>query len=909
MGTRWLEHFFEPSKIAVIGASERDGSMGGAVIQNLKASGFKGSIYAVNIRRYKTVLGVPCISKIGRLPKDVDLAIICTPAPTIEKIIKQLGRHGIHGVIILTGGISRKRVEQYKPSKHPLRKLAREHDVRIMGPDCLGVLVPDLNLNASYSHINALPGKVAYLGQSGTLASALLDWSRTRGIGFSHFLTIGNSADVSMSDAIDYLSSKREVKAIMLHLEKVEEAPSFVRAVRNASRGKLVLAIKSSRFPQSQTSVEQVPSGLRHKDMVYDAILLRAGVLRVDSTEELFESVESLSRMKPFKGERLAVVANGIGGAILAVDRLIHEGGKLAQLSDETVQQLSMVLPDYWSQSNPVDITPDARPAIYKKVLQIIERDPGVDAILVLFSPISGVSSQDVANVVAHHSKQNHKNLLTSWMGGETVERSRHLFDDFGIPTYDTPDRAVKAFMHMVRHQRNQALLRETPSSVMDDVRVGCKECKSLVSEVMARGRDYLTAKEAHDVIAHYGFNTVQSNYLPQTLDPAALNIEFPAAIKIIHQDYCHPFAYGDNPRARWRGVVADIQNQDELILASKELNAQIRKRFPDSKPHGFNVQPMHGGEASVQFSMGITRDETFGPVILFGGGGAAANVMADRRVQFPPLNDVLARQLMLKTHIYRVLNERSRHFEEDVAQLSKMLIGLSQMAVDLPNLKGCEMNVILHPTQGPKVLGVAIDLGEERQLCIRPYPAELEEVGHFKEGKKLKLRPVRGEDEPALKLFHETLSSESLRYRFFTARRNFRHRELAKFAQIDYQQEMAFVAENQEGEILGVVRTWTDADQVQSEFSVLVGDQAQGLGLGSKLMQKMIRYCKDQGIMEMMGTVLADNGPMLKLANKLGFAVSRHLEGDVVEILLPLNAPSEEWQRLRLNRLHGNKK
>jgi len=317
----------------------------------------------------------------------------------------------------------------------------------------------------------------------------------------------------------------------------------------------------------------------------------------------------------------------------------------------------------------------------------------------------------------------------------------------------------------------------------------------------------------------------------------------------------------------------------------------------------------MRNGEISIQFSMGITRDETFGPIILFGGGGATANIMADRVVQFPPLNDVLARQLMFKTHIYRVLSERSRHFDRDVAQLSQMLIRLSQMAVDMPNLKGCELNVILHPIEGPMVLGVAADLGVEHQLCIRPYPAELEEEGHFKGGISLGLRPVRGEDEPALKLFHETLSAESLRYRFFTARRNFRHRELAKFAQIDYQQEMAFVAENKGGEILGVVRTWTDADKVQSEFSVLIGDQAQGMGLGHRLMQKMIQYCQGQGVVEMMGTVLADNAPMLKLAKKLGFKVKRHLDGDVVEIVLPLNAPQEEWQKLRLLRLHDNKK
>lgn len=910
MGTRWLERFFEPSKIAVIGASERPSSMGGAVIQNLKSAAFKGSIYAVNIRRYKSVHGVPCISKIGRLPQDVDLAIICTPAHTIEKIIKQLGRHGIRAVIILTGGISRKRAERFRPSNDPIRVLAREHDVRIMGPDCLGVLVPELKLNASYSHINAMPGKVAYLGQSGTLASALLDWAYTRGIGFSHFMTIGDSADVTMPDVVDYLSTQRNVKAIMLHLEQVSNAQSFVRAVRNASRSKLVLAIKSGRFPQSQSPIDPVPPGLRHRDMIYESILLRAGVLRVDSTEELFESVESLTRMKPLKGERLAIVANGIGGAILAVDRLIHEGGQLAKLSKETIEKLSDVLPPYWSQSNPVDITPEASPAIYKKVLEIVEADANVDAILVLFSPNSVATSQDVANVVVNHSKFFQKNLLTSWMGGASAERSRHLFDDAGIPTYDTPDRAIKAFMHMVRHQRNQELLRETPSSFLDDLSIDRVKCREIIDSARQDNRNYLTAEEIYFIIKAYGFKAVETQFLPEQFKVDGVKIRFPAALKIIHQQYCHPFAYGDNPRDRWRGVITQIRDHEELAVAAKELRSQIRKRFTTtSKVHGFSVQQMRSGEVSTQFSMGITRDETFGPVIIFGGGGATANIMADRAVQFPPLNDVLAKQLMGKTHIYRVLKERSRHFERDVAQLSQMLIRLSQMTVDLPHIKGCELNVILHPVEGAKVLGMAADIGDAHQLCIRPYPAEHEASYVARSGKELLLRPIRGEDEPQLKVFHESLSSETLRYRFFTSRRSFRHRELAQFAQIDYQQEMAFVAEDREGQIMGEVRTWTDADKIQAEFSVLVSDQAQGLGLGYALMSKMIEYCTSRGTMEMMGTVLADNKPMLKLAEKLGFKVTRKLDADVVEIILPLNQPTQEWQRQRLMRLREGKK
>jgi len=910
MGTRWLEQFFEPSKIAVIGASERTRSMGGIVIQNLKSSGFKGKIYAVNVKRYREVHGVPCISRIGRLPADVDLAVICTPAYTVEKILKQLGRRGIKAVMILTGGISRKRASVYRPEKDPLRKLAREYGIRILGPDCIGIMVPDRKLNVSFSHINALPGKVAYIGQSGTLASALLDWAYARGIGFSHFLTIGDTADVAIPDVLDYLSSQRQVRAIMLHLENVTDAQSFVRSVRNASRSKLILAIKSGRFPQSQAIPDIVPPGLRHRDMVYEAIMLRAGIMRVDSTEEMFESVESLTRMKPLRGERLAIVSNGNGGAILAVDRLMHDGGRLAELSEHAIEKLSEILPAYWGRTNPIDLTPDAGAAVFKQVLEILEKEVNVDAILVLFSPNQVVSSVDVANTVINHGKFHQKNLLTSWMGGESVERARHLFDEAGVPTYDTPDRAIKAFMHMVHHQRNQELLRQTPSSLMTDVSINRLAAKSIVQRAFEESRDYLTAKEIYNILSYYGFNCVETEFVEDIPSLANAKVRFPAALKAIHQDYCHPFAYGDNPRDRWRGVITGLRSVEDLKEAAHDLTEQWQQRFPQSKVHGFSLQPMRPSGDAGQFSMGITRDAVFGPIILFGGGGATANIMADRHIQFPPLNDVLARQLMQKTHIYRVLCERSLNPERDIELLSQLLIRLSQLVVDLPNLKGCELNVLLHPVDGAVVLGMAADLGQPHELCIRPYPAELAETLTLRSGKPILVRPVRGEDEPALKRFHENLSPESIRYRFFTSRRNFRHRELAMFAQIDYNQEMAFIAVDEsldEPEIIGVVNTWTDADRVQAEFSVIIADQMAGEGLGKSLMQKMINYCRDKGTIEMMGTVLADNRPMLGLAKRLGFEQTRNVSSDVTEIVLPLNKPTEDWQKSRIQKLREN--
>lgn len=911
MGTRWLEHFFEPRKIAVIGASERANSMGGAVVSNLLQSGFRGEVYAVNVKRYRQVHGVPCVQKIGRLPADIDLAIICTPADTIERILKQLAKQGIHCALILTGGISRSQAEHFRPDENPLRRLAQEHGMRIMGPDCLGIMVPGYNMNASYSHLAALPGKVAFIGQSGTLASALLDWSKERGIGFSHFMTLGNSIDVSLPDLIDYLSRDRKVKAIMLHLEHIDQPESFVRAVRNASRGKLVLAIKSSRFPASQLVVEEaVPAGLRHKDMVYETLLLRAGVMRVDSTEELFESVESLSRMKPLRGGRLAIVSNGMGAAILAIDRLMHDSGELAQLSEDSLRKLSFILPAYWSRTNPIDLSLDAKPSVYLQVLEVLEEDPGVDAVLVLHSPTQVVSSLQVAQEILLHARACTKNILTSWLGGATVAKARQTFDAAGVPTYDTPDRAIKAFMHMVRHQRNQELMRQTPSSISSHVLPNKQAAKAIIDGAFADGRSYLTAQEIYALLALYGFKLLNTQFVSAESEIAGLagQITFPAAIKIIHQEYCHPFAYGKNPRDRWRAVSTGLRDADSLLQAAEGLRAELAVRYPFSRVHGFSVQPVRKGMDATQFSMGITRDEHFGPLILFGGGGATANILADRQIEMPPLNDVLALRLMERTHIYRVLKERSKNLPRDAEALSRMLLALSQMVVDLPHLRGCELNVLLHPKEGAIVLGMAADISHAHETCIKPYPAELEtRVSLRRSQRAVMLRPIRAEDEPLMEVFHKGLSPESLRYRFFTSRRNFKHREFAQFTQIDYEQEMAFVAvpEDAPDTMLGVVRTWTDSDNVQAEFSVIIADDLRGEGMGYMLMAEMIRYCKQRGIKEMVGTVLNDNEPMLKLARHLGFKVTRNIAADIVEITLPLNPVTEEWQKVRLKKLH----
>lgn len=901
MGTRSLELFFQPRSIAVVGASEREGSLGGAIVRNLTHGEYSGRIIPINSRGYKTIYGLPALSRIGELDSTPDLAIICTPAETVPKIIKQLHKKGVGAAMLLTGGIARARSWQFRPSSDRLDKAIEETRMRILGPDCLGMVVPWRNLNASFLHVPVRKGVIAYVGQSGTLASGVMDWAYSRNIGFSHVLTLGKSQDVSLPDLIDYIVQEPHVRTLLIQLDEIGSGKALVRSLRAASRHKLVLAVKSNRFQDSPLNRIETPKGLNNRDILIDEMLARAGVLRVSATDELFDCVDALSPRRESFGPRLAIIANGRGPAILAMDRLIHDRGQLARLSDETRSHLRGLLPEYVKTDNPVLLNPELKAQQLSAVTHTLLRDKGVDAVLVIHIPSLGSDSLENARALAELAKKTPKTILTSWMGEHTAEAAREYFDRHDIPTFDTPDNAIKSYMYMVQHQRTQDLLRETPESLEIPISHAHEEVDKRILSSHRPG-DYLLPTHAWELLEAYGFAVCENHYRTNIGDmlEAAADIDKPWVLRVHHRDYLYPFAYGNNPRERLRAVVREIYSEEELAPAAERLEKAIGEAFPHSPVLGYTVQKQYRALDNLQFSFGISRDSELGPYIFFGGGGSTADILVDRQVALPPLNANLAEKLIKRTHFYKVLSERSDNLERELVTLERWLVALSHMVLNHPWIAGFEANAIRQQVGRYRVIGVAGEVGHPGKPAMQPYPVELESHYQSKQGNDYRLRPIRGEDEPLLQQFYQRLSPESLRLRFFTARRQFDHKELARFTQIDYDREMAFVA-MRDGQLYGVVRAWIDPDDVTAEYAVIIDDNCRGEGLGHRLMSEIINYLTNRGVLQIFGTVLPHNSGMLGLCEHLGFTLHTNMEEGVVEVVKNLNPMKYGWQRKKM--------
>lgn len=918
MGTRFLKYFFEPKSVAVFGASEKEFSMGGQVIRNLQDSQYPGQLFAVNIKGYDDVFGVRCFACAEDLAEHCvpDLAIICSPPEAIPSLVGRLGHLGVKAALVLSGGLSR------VPSANPAHTLkdemlaaARESGIRIMGPECLGILVPGRKLNASYSSRNVKAGKIAYIGQSGMLGNAMIDWANGQGIGFSHVVTLGDSVDVMLPDVIDYINRYSHAQAILLHLESITDARHLMTAIREASRNKLVLAIKSGRYISSDHVPEVITPGLLNRDAVYTAALNRAGVVRVNNVEELFDALESLSRIKPVTGDRLAIVSNGMGPSILAADKLMMSGGKLARLSEETLAKLEERMSLRVSGTNPVNIGGDATPDRYVDVLEILTNASEVDAVVVLHAPTRLAPSWESAHAVIDNRGKFRKSILTCWMGMEEAGPARHEFNLAGVPTYISPEHAVQAFMHMVNYRRSQSLLQETPPSIPHetpyDVR---RSARKLVEQAKSEGRSALTHKESAQILSAYNIPVAPTWYASDEDEAEQITRDHcpnqPLAVKIVHETSCQPFVYRKHPHKLSAGLLQDITTPEEMREGVIKLKEKVREKFPDNRIYEYCIQPMQRGKHSMLLNLGITRDPVFGPVILFGIGGYKENVMADRQIALPPLNMTLAFELIKRSHAYRLIKEHSDHPAEDIEAISEVLVKLSQVAADIPELKGLEINPLIINRDEMLVVDVKVDLGEPAYHAIMPYPEELRETVTLKTGRVVEVRPIRGEDAPALVQFHSQLSEQSIRFRYFHNKSELTKRDLATLTMINYDRQMAFIAEevmdNDQREILGVVRVWTDPDNIRTEFSVLIRDDLQGEGLGALLMRKMIKYSRSVGTLEMVGKILMENHPMRGLMKYLGFECHYNMDEQVIDAIMPLNEPQNEWQRHRLESTSG---
>jgi len=913
LSTRFLRHFFEPRTIAVIGASEKSNSLGGLVIRNLQEAGFPGTLWAVNPKGYDSVFGQPAFARIGQLPEAPDLAVICSPVATVPGRIARLGSIGVHAALVLSGG---SHLDEARDGKASIRQrmldAARQSGIRVLGPECMGLIVPGRKLNASYANRPIKAGKVAYLGQSGMLGTAMIDWAAGRGVGFSHLITLGDSVDVMLPDLLDYINQFSPTQAILLHLEKIFDAQHFMTALRDASRNRLVLAIKSGRTPESDLTGLPPTPGVANRDRIFDAAFSRAGVVRVHDSDDLFDALMTLSLMKPLRGDRLAIVSNGLGPAMLAIDKLIHAGGKLAEFSEETRAALERGDFDMSKPGeNPVDLGGNATPETFVDVIEIVAADPGVDAVLVVHAPTRLAPSKTTAQAVVANRKRFRRNLLTSFMGLEEALSARHECSLAAIPTYVSPEKAINAFMHMVDYQRVQALLQETPPSLpfttTADIRA---RCRTLIKEAKAEGRESLSHSETAQVLKAYGIPVAPSRYVttPEEGAAAAQAFEGAMALKVVHEGNCRPFRYRKHPHRLSAGLLQDLRSPEQVVEGVALLGEQVHEKYPAFKVREYCLQPMQRGKHSLQTCAGITRDPVFGPVIVFGIGGYKVNILADRQVALPPLNMTLAEDMVDRTHVARLIHEHSSDPERDITRLCQLLVKLSQMASDLLELRGMEINPLLLNRDDMVAVDFAMDLGTPARFAIMPYPEELREWVTLKNGWEVEVRPIRAEDAPLITSFHRRLSEESIRFRYFHNKSDLTQRDLSMLSQINYDRQMAFIAEYllEDGskEMLGVVRVWNDPDNIRTEFSVIIRDDLQGLGIGSLLMNKMIDYCRSVGTLEMIGKIMVDNHPMRALMKHLGFKQRYNMEEQVVDAVLRLNEPESEWQRHRLESL-----
>ncbi|HEX7063013.1 MAG TPA: bifunctional acetate--CoA ligase family protein/GNAT family N-acetyltransferase [Woeseiaceae bacterium] len=873
MSIRNLSALFEPTSIALIGASNRPGSVGHVLSRNLFEGGFAGPIMTVNPKE-RAIRSTLSYRSVGELPVVPDLAVISTPPAAVPGLVGELGKRGCRAAIVITAGFGEGERVAGLELMQALLDAAEPHLLRIVGPNCLGVMAPHAGINASFAHIAPQQGDIALVTQSGAVATSVLDWAAARGIGFSKIVSLGSMSDVDFGDLLDYLALDPATRSILLYMEAVTHARKFLSAARMAARTKPVFVVKAGRSRAGAQAALSHTGALAGSDAVYETVFRRAGMLRVHTLDELFHAAGTLATGTRLQGDRLTILTNGGGIGVLAVDQLSQQRGQLAALSEAAVAALDGVLPAPWSRSNPVDILGDADGARYARALEVLFAEKESDAMLVLNCPTAVGDSVEAARAVAAAaSTRGRAPVLACWLSrGKALETTRLLAAN-RIPVYDTPEQAVRAFGHLHRYHRNQQLLMETPPDVSGLTAFDRGRAQAVIDRALAEARHVLTGPEAAEVLAAYGIPTVPSMEAADAdaACEAAERLGFPVVLKILSRDISHKSDVG--------GVQLNIGSAKALRRAAADMAAAVRRGVPGARIDGFIVQPMIRRPHAHELIAGVAEDAVFGPVILFGQGGTAAEVIGDRAVGLPPLNMLLAEDMIRETRIARLLEgyrDRPAAAREAIALV---LVRLSELVISLERVLELDINPLLADPSGVLALDARIVLAESgrerRPLAIRPYPAQLENTIETRSGRRFAVRPIRPEDETALIDMLRRSTREDIRLRFFGAIKEFTHAFAARLTQIDYDREMAFVALPEDAaEILGVVRLAADPDREAAEFAIMVRSDTKGSGLGYGLMREIIEYARRTGIRLVFGEVLKENERMLAIAAELGFTV-----------------------------------
>jgi acetyltransferase len=879
MTVRNLDAMFKPNSVALIGASQNPKSVGGVLAKNLMSCGFSKEIYLVN-PRYTSIDNQSCYPDIRSLPVAPDLALIATPPQTIPEMIAELASRGTRAAVVITAGFGAGNSQQGKLWKKAMQMAAQPHLLRIIGPNCLGIMMPGHCLNASFGQVAPLTGNLAFVAQSGAVLTSVLDWATSREIGFSHFVSLGDMVDVDFGDMLDYLAADAPTRAILLYVESITNSRKFMSAARAAARLKPVIVVKSGRFKESAEAAASHTGALAGVDGVYDAAFRRAGILRVMDMEALFNAVETLALAKPLYGDRLAILTNGGGVGVLATDTLIEKQGRLATLSPETIEKLNQILPPTWSHTNPVDIIGDADGARYGQAMSVLLEDKGIDAILVMNCPTAITSCTEAAQAVITAVTGNRNvfrrpMILADWLGDGSAAEARRMFRKNAIPCYTTPGDAVRGFMQMVRYQHSQEMLMETVPDIPTRFSPATAQVKTIISKALAAGREWLSENEAKDILDAYNIPVAKTSVAttPDKAAEIAATIPGPVAIKILSPDITHKSDIG--------GVALNLENPAAVNSIATAMLERIRKLQPEARIEGFNVQPMILRQNARELIIGAFEDDQFGPVILFGHGGTAVEVIHDKSLCLPPLNMNLAREVMARTRVHRLLQGYRNTPAADLEAIALTLMKVSQLVCDFAEIKELDINPLLADEKGVIALDARIRIATAQgpaaaRLAIRPYPQELEELLTLPDGRQLLLRPIRPEDETGFHAIFTTLSPEEIRMRFLHHMKSLPHKLAARLTQIDYDREMALVLEGRNGEnqpeLFGGVRIAADPDNEEAEFAILLRREMTGSGLGPLLMRKIIDYSRNRGIRKLYGEVLSDNTQMLRLAAAFGF-------------------------------------
>ncbi|MDX2504524.1 MAG: bifunctional acetate--CoA ligase family protein/GNAT family N-acetyltransferase [Gammaproteobacteria bacterium] len=876
MGTHFLDCLFSPQSIAVFGASERSDAVGGRVFDNLRKGGFSGPIYGIN-PKYKRLYHEPCYPSITNIGKPVDLVVIATPAPTIAEIIHACGEQGVRTAIIISTGFS-EGDGCGTALKKAVLEAARQYQIRILGPNCLGLIRPAAGINATFSKNTAKSGQLALVSQSGALCTAILDWAVTHDIGFSTIVSLGDAADIDFGDILDYLAQDPLTHSILLYVEGVRDARSFMSGLRIAARMKPVIVIKAGRHDEGSRAAITHTGAMIGDDDIFDAALQRAGVVRAMTIEQLFAAAQLLASRHRVSGNRLAIVTNGGGLGVMAIDRAIDLGVSIASLSEETLANLDMTLPPHWSHRNPIDLLGDASPERYQAAVKACLADPGVDGVLVMLSPQAMTDTEACAQAVIDAQETNTKPVLACWMGEQQVEAANLLFGQHQLPSFPNPESSVEAFAYLASYYQNQQLLMQVPGPLVSRSEPDVDGARLIIESVLAQKRSVLSISESKALLHAFAIPVTQSIECHSANDTlvAAELMDFPVAMKINSPDITHKSDVG--------GIRLNISNAHAIRSTYHELLEAVNNKYPDAKIEGVTVEPMYTPPYGRELLIGVIRDPIFGPAITFGAGGIQVEVLRDRAIALPPLNTFLIEKMISQTHISQLLGSFRNMPAVKMDALVQVLRRVSEMVCELPEIKALDINPLIADEKGVMALDARIviahpvpSLDRYAHMAIHPYPNHLVSLLQLSDGTNIKIRPIRPEDAAIEQSFVRELSPQSKYFRFMQGLNELTQQMLVRFTQLDYNRELALIAvldhPDKETE-LGVARYVMNPDGKSCEFALVVADKWQHKGIGSHLMTVLINAAHQSGIKAMDGEILANNHNMLKLAKNLGFSV-----------------------------------